>query len=237
MSGIQQLTDRLRDQLVDRFALTEVGAPFEPLVRSADGTSAGVVRVWTGGPGLTVVDSRLVLPEISVDSSMLHAFTASDCGAPHLVSDLAGLPHGVNFHVDLVPRVDLAAHPVYLDTVYPPLTDARAAAYAVDGVRRVDVPLRLLAFSSPWLVGVTVRPEQVEQVAGTYDTYLDRFAALLAEPPTVGDVDLAARDRVTRRAQFDSASDPVWDFLAGIVGRPSVDRLLAVLHDGQAPDR
>jgi hypothetical protein len=232
MPGTQEMTDRVRDRLVERLGLTEVGDPYEHLGRVSDGSPVGHVRVWTGDRVACLVDSRLTVPDLGIDSTMLHAFTRAGSTSPHLVSDLAGLPHGVNFHVDLVPRVDLASQPGYLDTVYPPLTDARAAAYAV-AEASVNIPLRLIAFASPWLVGVTVTPERLSEMEQTYLDYVDHFAELVEKTPAVdGAPDVAARDAVTRRAQFDAATDPVWDMLANLVGRASVDRLLALLHSG-----
>jgi hypothetical protein len=233
---VQLLADRLRDRVVGRFAMVEEGAPFAALTSVADGAPAGSVRVWQGGAVARIVDVRLVLPGVGIDSVMLHAFTPGDSAAPHLTSDLAGLGEAFHCFVDLAPRVELATEPAYLDGVYPPLGEPRSRAYATDGATALDVPLRLGAFTSPWIAGVRVPPESLSAIEEVFASYIDHFCTLAAEgTPAVGPVDLAGADLVRRRAQFDPASDEVWDVLGTLVGRSSVDTILALLRDPASP--
>jgi len=232
MSPLQDLADRLRDGLLARHDLTEVGAPYETLTLLETGQAVGVVRVWTGDTIPKLVDSRLVVPALEIDSVMLHAFAPTDSAVPHLGSDVAGIEGRFSFNLDLTPRVDLALEPGYIDTVYEPMTTARNAAYAIEGAEPVDIPLRLRAFSSPWIVGVNVTEEQLPHVERAYDEFLGHFSALLATGvPTGSSVDVAVRDRAQRRAQYDPASDEVWDFLASILGQSSVDVILELIRD------
>jgi hypothetical protein len=237
MSLLQELADRLRDDIVTRYALTEVGDPYEPLVLASSGEQVGAVRVWTGPQIPTFIDSRLVIPAMGVDSTQFHAFAASDTAVPHLGSDVAGIEGRLSFNVDLTPRVDLAVEPAYLDGVYAPLSDARAAAYAMAGAVPVDLPLRLLAVSSPWITGVTVGEDAVPEIEKVYRVYIERFYDLIDHgvPALSTEVDLVERDRAHRRAQFDPASDAVWDFLAGLLGQSSIDAILALVRTPGPP--
>lgn len=236
MSALQQLTDRLRDTIVERYGLTEVGDPYEVLALTETGERVGDVRVWTGPLIPKLVDSRLTVDAKGIDSVMLHAFAASDGTAPHLTSDVAGFDGRLALGLDLTPRVDLAAEPAYLDGVYAPLSDAHAAAAGIEGATPMAVPLRLRAFTSPWMTGVSVGDDRLAEIQKVYDVYLERFFAVLEDgAPPVGDVDLVARDRLVRRAQFDPASDGVWDFLATMLGQSSVDTLLELVREPGPP--
>jgi len=237
MSHLQELADRLRDDIVERYSLTEVGDPYEPLVLTSSGEQVGAVRVWTGAKIPTFIDSRLVIPAMGVDSTQFHAFARSDTAVPHLGSDVAGIGGRLSFNVDLTPRVDLSVEPGYLDGVYAPLSEARAAAYAIDGAVPVDLPLRLLAFSSPWITGVTVGEEAVPEIEKVYRVYIERFYDLIDQgaPRLATDIDLVERDRAHRRAQFDPSSDAVWDFLAGLLGQSSVDAILTLVRNPGPP--
>lgn len=235
-SELQLLSDRLRDRLVERYELVEVGRPYAVLTLSATGEAVGEVRAWTGRTLPKLVDSRLVVPDLGIDSVMLHAFAPADSAVPHLASDVAGLRGRLTVNADLTPRVDLAVEPVYLDSVYPPLTAARSAAYAVPGARPGDLPLRLEAFGSPWMTAVSVGPDRTADVEQVLAAYADRFCALLENGvPAVSTADLAARDAAHRRAQFDAASDEVWDVLADLLGTDAVSTILDLVRDPGPP--
>jgi hypothetical protein len=236
MSPLQDLADRLRDGLLATHDLIEVGAPYETFRLIGTGEPVGFVRVWTGRSIPKLVDSRLVVPALGIDSVMLHAFAPTDSAVPHLGSDVAGVDGRFSFNLDLTPRVDLALDPGYLDAVYEPVNAARDEAYAIDGAELVDIPLRLRAFSSPWIVGVSVTEDQLPAVERTYEQFLAHFNALLASgvSTTVGG-DPSVRDRAQRRAQYDPANDEVWEFLASVFGQPSVDVVLDLIRDVGPP--
>ena len=236
MSALQQLTDRIRDSIVARYDLREVGDPFEVLALTDTGERVGEVRVWTGRTIPKLVDSRLTVADKGIDSVMLHAFAGSDTTAPHLTSDVAGVDGRLALGLDMTPRVDLATEPAYLDAVYAPLSDAHAAAAAIDGAQPMDVPLRLRAFTSPWMTGVSLTEDRLDEIEKVYDVYLDRFFTVLDEgAPRSPTWTSSGRDRLVRRAQFDPASDGVWDFLAEMLGQSSVDTLLDLVREPGPP--
>lgn len=235
-TSIQLLADRLRDRIVRRFALFEDRAPFACRTLVVDGSAAGSVRVWHGDAVARVVDVRLAVPAAGIDSVMLHAFTSDHSAAPHLTSDLAGLGEAFHCFIDLAPRVELATEPAYLDGIYPPLEDARERAYATPRATEIEVPLRLRAFTSPWITGVRVPAEALDAIEEVFTVYVEHFCALAEKgAPPVAAIDLAASDRVRRRAQFDPASDQVWDLLATLVGRPATETILTLLRESGIP--
>jgi len=209
------------------FTSTSTGAHLGSLV-----CSTGDV----GGRTVMVVDTRLVIPDLGIDSVMLHAFSPGDTSAPHLLSDLAELTSDGrtewHFHVDLMPRVDVVEELDYLTAVYVPLTAAYDAAYAIDGMRPIAVPPRLRSLTSGYLVGVVVRPDQFADIDPVFDAYAQRWQDLLIAPPLVTSTagELASRDQVHRAAMFDPRTDIVWDFLADIIGRAEVDAILEAIR-------
>jgi hypothetical protein len=198
--------------------------------RLDNGKACGGLRVYEGSA--RVVDSRLTLDDLGIDSVMVHAFAPSSSTSPHLLSDLACMPDGRwHFHVDLLPRVDLMTHPDYLDSVYPPLEERFLAATGLPGSEPMAVPRRLRALGSAWLVGVVAAATDEPVLTDTHDFYAQRFLDLLAAPPEPVDGDAQIeRDRAHRRSLFDQATDPVWDVLNGIIGKESVDGLLAAIR-------
>lgn len=194
------------------------------------GRPCGGISVYEGSS--RIVDSRLSLDDLGIDSVMVHAFAPSTSTSPHLLSDLACMPDGRwHFHVDLLPRVDLMTHPDYLDGVYPPLESAFLAATGLPGSEPMPVPRRLRALGSAWLVGVIAAATDEPVLTSTHDHYTDHFLALLADPGVGAEASAQVeRDRAHRRSLFDEATDPVWDVLNGIIGTASVDDLLDTIR-------
>ena len=151
MSALRRLTDSIRDSIVDRFGLTQVGDPYEPLVLVESGERVGEVRVWTGPRIPNLVDTRLTVPGLGIDSVMLHAFTDSAGAVPHLTSDVAGIDGRLALGLDLTPRVDLRRRSRRTSTrLRPALSDAHAAsACAIEGATPMDVSPGLGCARSP----------------------------------------------------------------------------------------
>lgn len=228
MSVVQQWSDARVQRLRSDAGATLVD---EQLFHRLDNARVcGGLRVYEGRA--RVVESRLTLHDLSVDSVMVHAFAPSASTSPHLVSDLAHMPDGRwHFHVDLLPRVDLMTSSHYLDTVFPPLDPAFVAATALPGSAAMPIPRRLRALGSAWMVGVIADPTDEPVLTSTHDAYASRFFELLRTPPAAPpDDSLVRRDSDHRRALFDTATDPVWEILEGIIGAGSVDALLQAVR-------
>jgi hypothetical protein len=84
----------------------------------------GNARVFHGEPLDQMVTISLTVPQLGLDSHMIFAFAPVGSAVPHFTLDLVAMVGGFAFHLDLVPRVDLAAQRAMLDLVFHPLTTA-----------------------------------------------------------------------------------------------------------------
>lgn len=228
MSDVQIWSDQRTAQLVKSTGAVLVDEiSFQ---RLDDGRDCGGLRIYEGDA--RVIDSRLTLDDLGIDSVMVHAFAPSASSSPHLLSDLAFMPdRRWHFHVDLLPRVDLMTSPDYLDGVFPPLEAAFTAATTLPGSAPMPVPRRLRALGSAWLVGVIADASDEPTLTTTHDAYAAHFLDLLYQPPVVvAASEQRERDRAHRRSLFDEATDPVWDVLKGIIGSDSVEAILSAVR-------
>ena len=65
-----------------------------------------------------MVNISLVVPHFHLDSHMIFAFTPENSAVPHFTLDSVANGDNYAFHLDLIPRVDLATSLPYLDTVW-----------------------------------------------------------------------------------------------------------------------
>ena len=83
----------------------------------------GEARVFRGERIAKAVYVGLVGAAIGLDSHMVFAFSPAGSAGPALHAGLGVRPAGTYaFHLDLIPRVDLGTHLVYLDWAHTPLT-------------------------------------------------------------------------------------------------------------------
>jgi hypothetical protein len=250
MSLSHDLAARTLARIVDRFDLVEVtgdgGGPFVAL-SGADGSDVGHLRVLAGAPVHKLVTITLTVPAIGLDSHMIFAFTAPGSLVPHFTLDSVQSPAGPPgpdaplmhaFHLDLIPRVDLAADLAHVDAVYAPLTSAWERAQTIAGLSPAHLSRRQWALMSPWMLANRADEDAFVAVGEIVDTYLDHWFALCVDGvtdtrPVPGDT--AARDRAHRAALFDPAVDPVWHQVARIVGPEASERLRLVLVDQDPP--
>lgn len=199
-----------------------------------DGEPCGSLRVVTGR--VAVVDTRLALPSLGIDSVMLHAFAPSASASPHLVSDLAALPDGRwHFHVDLLPRADAVLDAAHHAAVYPALDAPWAEARAIEGSSPIDIPRQLRALSSAWIVGQVVGAHDADAIDRVFSAYVERFAELVSAPPPAALTPDALRDRdLAHRARlFHSSTDIVWEVLEGLIGTDAVADILDATRTAQ----
>ena len=235
----------------DKWATTLTGFLTHPDVSEISFTSpesgepAGSLTITEGstasGARVRVVDTRLLIPALGLDATMVHAFAPSESTSPHLLSDLAtkhrptpdgGTEMTWHFHVDLMPRVDLIIDPEFIDAVYPSLTQAHTSAYAIEGMMPIAVPHRLRSLASPWLIGAIVRPTDEVVTRELFTTYANRWHELVNNPPLVADpASQRERDIKHRATMFNNDTDPVWQNLAKLVGQADTDTLLAAIRN------
>lgn len=217
----------------------DAALPLHAVGGPLDGTRIGAVRIFTRPDGLRVVHSVLAIDEFGMDTHQLYAFTPAGSALPHLFLDTAISPNtGGTFHfgLDLAPRVDLGASLDYLDAVYTPLTEPRAAALAQPGIMPVPSigPLQW-ALRSPWMIAAIAAPADLKSLTAITDEYVDRWLGLVADglPAEVEQgvawQDVVRRDQLARQAMFSARTNPVWTLLDRLLGPDTAAALRATL--------
>jgi len=238
VTSVQTLADRWAAPLVA--LLTRPTTTYREFTLLSTGKLVGSLTVHTGriaDKPVRVVDTRLVIPDLSIDSVMLHAFAPGDSASPHLLSDLASLTEdgevSWHFHVDLMPRIDLVGSLRHLESVFTPLTNMYDSAFAIAGMRPIQIPPRLRALTSAWLVGAIVSPDDDDAIDAVFNGYVRQWQQCVTEPPetAMDAMALASRDRHHRAAMFNPETDIVWEFLADLIGQDDVDTILEAIKD------
>lgn len=234
MSLPQQLSHATLARIVERFGLTEVGAPFMILTGPFGPAPVGELRLFRGDAVRKLVYIGLVVPPIGLDSHMLFAFTPPDSATPHFTLDsVAAGPHFA-FHLDLIPRGDLGANLAYMNYVYDGLTPLFEAARQIPGLSPAQIGPKQYALMSPWMLAYRADASAFAQIAGPVNGYLEHWFRLVEEgipAEAMPSGDLAGRDRLNRAAIFDPTVDKVWAQVARLVGEPTAAAMRAVLRN------
>jgi len=227
------------DEVVAGARLTEVHGDEGPYMtlRSAMGPDpVGEVRIFTGGGAVAkAVYVSLAVPQIGLDSHMTFAFTSADCPVPHFTLDSVQGQGTYAFHLDLIPRVDLASHVEYMDWAYSPLTPKFEEVRAWEGLTATALSPRQIAMMSTWMLVNRATEAAFRLMPGPVGAYRDHWLGLVsAEVPadvhsTIGDTDLGARDLKHRAALFSPDVDPVWHQVTRLVGADVMERIRAQL--------
>jgi hypothetical protein len=193
--------------------------------------ACGDVRIYEG-PGLfKIVTCSITAPAIGLDSHMLFAFTRSDGAVPHFTVDSVQSGDHMAFHLDLIPRLDLATHLAYMDWAFGGINDAFTDAALIEGLTPAHITPRQRAVMSPWMVVNRATREAFDAVEPLVHTYLDHWIGLLAKgvPSSVltGETprDLVARDKANKAIIFDPDVDKVWNQIRGLIGNESVEAI------------
>jgi len=223
---LSALADDLRE--VYTLDLTSAMSP-DPVGTMTVSTATGLAKVVYIG---------LTVPQIGMDSHMLFAFTPATSPVPHFTLDSVEANGYLAFHLDLVPRAELASHLPYLNAAFQPLTPAFEEATELFGASRAAISPRQYAMMSPWMLVHRATEEQFRQAGHFVEVYLEHWRALLAkgvpDEATAGldDTDLAGRDARNRANLFSREVDPVWANVARLLGDEQTDRIRAeLLHD------
>lgn len=188
--------------------------------------AVATVRVHEA-PGVRVVSTFMSAKQRVHDTHGVFAYTASDSVLPHFSLDCSDRAEGQHaFHVDLLPRVELATAVAYLDEVYGPLKAAHGAADGIDGLTPAPDRSRRQALMSPWLLVHLATGPALEAVGPIVDAYADRWLDLLERGVSAGalasvaagGVDLVARDALVRRHLCSPEVDPVWGRVVAMLG-------------------
>ncbi|WP_144121190.1 hypothetical protein [Catellatospora sichuanensis] len=222
---LQRLLARHPDLVAQETPLAELTSPMSP-------APVGSVRIFRGEAVAKVVYVGLVVPMIHLDSHMIFAFTPEDSAVPHFTLDsvYGGSYHA--FHLDLIPRADLAAHLPYLDAAFHPLTPVFEAASAAEGLSPAAVGPRQRAIMSPWMLVNRATEEAFAGIDEHVNAYADHWSTLVEKGVAVDGLtgaDLAARDAAVRANIFSRDVDPVWAQVSRLLGDETTDAIRAEL--------
>jgi hypothetical protein len=234
----RELSHQTLKRLCKNLGLVEVRPDDGPYLRlrAADspGEPVGEARLFTGEASSQLVYIGLTVEAIGLDSHMLFAFTPPDSALPHFTLDSVFAGEHFAFHCDLIPRVDLAAHLGYMDTVYGALTERFTSAERVRGLVPAQLSPRQRALMSPWMLAFRAHEQAFDDIAPLVSAYTDHWLRLVGLG--LDDVEtkmaLAKRDREHRAALFNPDVDPVWSRVERLVGKEPATRLRELLKHG-----
>jgi hypothetical protein len=215
-------------------------APYMVLVSPMSPEPVGVVRVFSKPSVCTVVYIAMTVPMIGLDSHMMFAFTPADSAVPHFTVDSVRNADDFAFHLDLIPRLDLGAHLGYMDHVFAPLTEARAACLAIPGLTPAHLEPRQWALMSEWMLANRADESAFRAIGDTVGTYRDHWFGLVDSGVPVELLDgvdeaaLIARDEANRSHIFNPDVDRVWANVARLLGEERSEEMRQLLASAGA---
>ena len=197
----------------------------------------GELRVYRGrGRVQKVVSSRFALGSTpheasGLDSHSVVVFTRPESAVPHFGLNSVRIGSRVHFHLDLLPKRDLAVAPAYLERCYGPLTDALCELERDARFEPARPSHRQRALLSPWHVSCTLDPSDLGAAEVYVDRYVSHWAGLLrSDAPELDSApELALRDASYRKLLYSREVDPSWGLLDRVIGDATVDAILAAL--------
>lgn len=235
------LCHRTLDAIVAANGLTEVGSPFRELTSPMSPDPVGTVRIFRGTDDSDVVEKvvyvGLGVPAIGLDSHMVFAFTRGTSVVPHFTLDSVQGQGSYAFHLDLIPRAELATHLTYVDWAHTPLTTTYDEVEAREGLSKAAIGPRQYAMMSPWMLVHRAEEDAFVGIEDAVRAYLDHWQSLVgSEVPTdvqadVADTDLAVRDQRNRANIFSPDVDHVWAQVARLVGDEAMEDVRRQLLD------
>lgn len=193
----------------------------------------GAARLFHGAGGEKMVYIGLSVPMIKLDSHMVFCFTGPDSQMPHFTVDAVHAGDHYAFHLDLIPRLDLAVNLDYMRRVYGGLDSVWSEAKAIEGLAPAQLSPLQLAVMSPWMLAHRASPAAMDAVGQVCGRYLDHWLALdRAEIQGIEDVlgqNRVQRDALHRAVLFNPTVDPVWKQVERLVGAETSEELRQLL--------
>lgn len=241
MSIVKRLATETMGAIARSLEMTEVGseqAPYRSLRSPMAPQPVGAARLFQGPRGERLVYIGLTVPMIHLDSHMVFCFSPPDSLLPHFTVDAVHAGDHHAFHLDLIPRVDLAVNLEYMRAVYQPLTPVFQEAKGIAGLSPAHLTPLQLAVMSPWMLAHRASAAAMDSVFGVCASYLNHWQALrvggLRELGEVHGERPQVRDPVHRSILFSREVDPVWSQVERLLGQASSEELRALLV-GPAP--
>ncbi len=158
----------------------------------------GTVRIFRGdGVVEKVVYVGLAVPAIGLDSHMVFAFTRGDSVVPHFTLDSVQGQGSYAFHLDLIPRAELATHLAYVDWAHTPLTATYDEVEARPGLSKAAIGPRQYAMMSPWMLVHRAEEDAFAGIEDAVRAYFDHWV-------------VAARRATSRRTSSPTWPTPTW---------------------------
>lgn len=198
----------------------------------AQGRRVGELRVYRGrGRVQKIVTCSFSVGSPAVNAQSVIVLTEPSSPVPHLVLDSMHVGPKVSFHLDLLPKRDLAVSLAYLDRCYVPLSEVRGDLDADERFSAAQLSRRLRSLLSPWNVAHAVDVADLSAAQAYVDRYVTHWASLLRSNASDFESapDIASRDVQHRQLLFRRGVDPLWDMLDRMIDREAVDLLIAAL--------
>jgi hypothetical protein len=203
----------------------------------------GLVRIFKGdGVVAKAVYVGLTVPAIGLDSHMTFAFTRGDSPVPHFTLDSVQGQGSYAFHLDLIPRAELATHLKYVDWAHSPLTETYDEVEARPGLSKTAIGPRQFAMMSPWMLVHRADEDAFAGIEDAVKAYLAHWGELVAAPvpaeitDEVADTDLATRDARNRANIFSPDVDQVWAQVTRLLGEEASEAIRVQLLDNTIPE-
>lgn len=200
----------------------------------SQGRRVGELRVYRGrGRVQKIVTSSFAIGSPAVEGQSVFVLTDPSSPVPHFVLDSLQTGSRVTFHLDLLPKRDLAVSLPYLDRCYVPLSEVRADLDADARFAAAQLSRRLRSLLSPWNVAHTVDVNDLAVAQAFVDRYVTHWASLLRGDGKEFESapEIAWRDVQHRQLLFRRGVDPLWDVLDGLLDRAAVDLMISALSD------
>jgi hypothetical protein len=242
MSLVKSWSQEVSQQLVEKLELKESDSPksLRTLISPVSPAPVGEVREWRDTRrAYHLVYVGLTVPMIHLDSHMIFCFSAPQSYLPHFTLDAVKSGEHYAFHIDLIPRVELATNLEYTLKVYEPLTAYRDHGLSTEGLTPAQLKPIQFTVMSPWMLAHRATAGALDCMRLTAQKYLDHWLSLTQEswssPSFHGDLSLEKRDFLHRSNLFNKKVDPVWSQVERLLGTATSEGIRQLLV-GPIPD-
>lgn len=234
MSLVKNWSHDVCRKITQKLSLQETTSALQVLTSPLSPTPVGEVRQWLGpSEAFHLVYVGLTVPTIHLDSHMIFCFSNPRSAIPHFTLDAVKAGEHYAFHLDLIPRVDLAANLSYTLNVYDPLTTIFEKARTIEGLSPAHLSPLQYTVMSPWMLAHRASESAIDCIPSVADQYLDHWLSLINQPTLMEGLytaeDLEIRDRRHRETLFSKRVDPVWNQVERLLGPSATEKIRQIL--------